>query len=45
MPLPKDVESVPVLITKVETLSSNKSSLSADTILSSESTITTSPEK
>ena len=43
--LPREVESVPDLITKVVTLSSNKSSLRAATILSSESVITTSPEK
>ena len=43
--LPNAVESVPVLITKVVTLSSNRSSFSAETIFSSESSITTSPEK
>ena len=43
--LPRAVESVPVLTTRVVTLSSNKSSLRAATILSSESTITTYPEK
>ena len=42
--LPKAAESVSVLITKVVTLSSNKSSFKAATILSSESLITTSPE-
>ena len=42
--LPREVESVPVLITKVVTLSSSRSSFKAATILSSESLITTSPE-
>ena len=42
--LPREVESEPVLITKVVTLSSSKSSFNAATILSSVSSKTTSPE-